>query len=66
MVKTENVIGVDARLLSRVLTEGYGPGAWHGADIKAAIAEVPPELVQLNKRVVHRQMDVSGLIGKSA
>jgi hypothetical protein len=40
MVKTEPAIGVDARLLSRILTEGYGPGAWHGADIKAAIADV--------------------------
>ena len=43
MVKTEHAIGVDARLLSRILTEGYGPGAWHGADIKAAIADVSPE-----------------------
>ena len=25
---------------NRILTEGYGPGAWHGADIKAAIADV--------------------------
>jgi hypothetical protein len=29
---------------SRVLTEGYGPGAWHGADLKAAIADVDPAL----------------------
>jgi len=43
MVKTENAIGVDTRLLSRILTEGYGPGAWHGADIKAAIADVSAE-----------------------
>lgn len=28
--------------LNRILTEGYGPGAWHGADIKAAIAGVSP------------------------
>jgi hypothetical protein len=27
---------------SRVLNEGYGPGAWHGPDLKAAIADVPP------------------------
>src|SRR5688572_29519304 len=27
-------------LLGRTLAEGYGPGAWHGADFKAAIAEV--------------------------
>ena len=28
---------------SRVLSEGYGPGAWHGADLKAALADVTPE-----------------------
>ena len=27
---------------SRVLSEGWGPGAWHGADLKAAIADVTP------------------------
>jgi hypothetical protein len=27
---------------SRVLNEGYGPGAWHGADLKAALADVAP------------------------
>jgi len=43
MAKTEQAIGVDTRLLSRILTEGYGPGAWHGADIKAAIAGVSTE-----------------------
>lgn len=26
--------------LNRILTEGYGPGAWHGADMKAAVAGV--------------------------
>ncbi|AMY09138.1 DinB superfamily protein [Luteitalea pratensis] len=25
---------------SRVLREGYGPGAWHGADMKAALGDV--------------------------
>ena len=29
--------------LSRILHEGYGPGAWHGPDLKAALAEVTPE-----------------------
>src|SRR5262245_17877117 len=24
----------------RILREGYGPGAWHGADLKAALADV--------------------------
>jgi len=28
----------------RILEEGYGPGAWHGADLKAALADVSPEL----------------------
>ena len=28
--------------LTRVLDEGYGPGAWHGADMKAAITDVAP------------------------
>jgi hypothetical protein len=32
------------KLETRVLREGYGPGAWHGADLKAALADVAPEL----------------------
>ena len=28
----------------RVLNEGYGPGAWHGADLKAALADVTAAL----------------------
>jgi hypothetical protein len=31
-------------LEARVLREGYGPGAWHGPDLKAALADVTPEL----------------------
>jgi hypothetical protein len=27
---------------SRILQEGYGPGAWHGPDLKAALADVTP------------------------
>ena len=27
---------------ARVLAEGYGPGAWHGADLKAAIDGITP------------------------
>ena len=30
--------GLDTRLLK----EGYGPGAWHGPDLKAALADIPP------------------------
>jgi DinB superfamily len=29
---------------TRVLQEGYGPGAWHGADLKAALADITPSL----------------------
>jgi DinB superfamily len=39
-MNTSAVIGIE----SRVLNEGYGPGAWHGADLKAAIADVTPPL----------------------
>jgi hypothetical protein len=31
-------------LALRVLKEGYGPGAWHGPDMKAAVGDVTPEL----------------------
>lgn len=34
----------EAGLLTRVLDEGYGPGAWHGPDLQAALADVSPEL----------------------
>jgi hypothetical protein len=34
----------EARLLTRVLDEGYGAGAWHGPDLKAALADVSPGL----------------------
>lgn len=40
----EAVTAIDNRLLNRVLDEGYGPGAWHGADLKAALADVSPAL----------------------
>jgi DinB superfamily len=29
--------------LSRLLDEGYGPGAWHGNDMRAAVADVAAE-----------------------
>ena len=34
----------ETRFLTRLLDEGYGPGAWHGADLKAALADLSPEL----------------------
>ena len=33
---------LDPRVLARLLEEGYGPGAWHGADLRAALADVSP------------------------
>lgn len=42
--KTATPNGLDARVLSRVLEEGYGPGAWHGPDLKAALDDVTPDL----------------------
>jgi hypothetical protein len=30
--------------LTKILTEGYGPGAWHGPDMKAALTDVSNEL----------------------
>jgi hypothetical protein len=42
--KTATPNGLDGRVLSRVLEEGYGPGAWHGPDLKAAVSDVTPDL----------------------
>ena len=42
--KTAIPKGLDARVLARVLEEGYGPGAWHGSDMRAALVDVTPEL----------------------
>jgi DinB family protein len=33
----------DPALFSRILDEGYGPGAWHGPDMKTALADVSAE-----------------------
>lgn len=42
--KTTIPNGLDSRVLARIIEEGYGPGAWHGADLKAALGDVSPEL----------------------
>jgi DinB superfamily len=44
IAKTEIPTHLDVRVHARVLEEGYGPGAWHGADLRAAFADVTPEL----------------------
>jgi hypothetical protein len=43
-VKTTNQGRTDEPLFSRIIEEGYGPGAWHGPNLKMALAEVTPEL----------------------
>lgn len=42
--KTEIPNHLDVSVYARLLEEGYGPGAWHGADLRAALADVTPEL----------------------
>jgi hypothetical protein len=36
--------GLTASVLARTLEEGYGPGAWHGPDLRAALQDVDGEL----------------------
>jgi hypothetical protein len=43
-IKTATPSGLDSNVLARVIEEGYGPGAWHGPDLKAALSDVTPEL----------------------
>jgi len=42
--KTTIPNGLDPRVMARVIEEGYGPQAWHGPDLKAALAGVTPDL----------------------
>ena len=42
--KTAISNGLDSRVMARIVEEGYGPGAWHGSDLKAALADVPAKL----------------------
>jgi hypothetical protein len=40
--KTPTPTGVPVSTFARILDEGYGPGAWYGADLRSAIADVTP------------------------
>jgi enoyl-CoA hydratase len=62
MVTGDSISGVDA------VREGWANRAFPADELDAAVLEVaqriatiPPELTQLNKRVVHRQMDYMGM-----
>jgi hypothetical protein len=41
--KEKATVGGRTGTLERILREGYGPGAWHGPDLKAAVADLPAE-----------------------
>jgi hypothetical protein len=41
---TTEQVAIPGRISARVLDEGYGPGAWHGNDLKAALADVTLDL----------------------
>ncbi len=36
------VSGLDPSIAARIIEEGYGPGAWHGPDLKAALTDLSP------------------------
>jgi len=40
LTKTPTPTGLPAGTFNRVLDEGYGPGAWYGSDLRAAIGDV--------------------------
>jgi hypothetical protein len=42
IAKTSIPEQLDSRVFARLLEEGYGPGAWHGADLRQAISDVAP------------------------
>lgn len=41
--KTPTPAGLPAATFKRILDEGYGPGAWYGSDLRAALADVKPK-----------------------
>ncbi|HEV8498276.1 MAG TPA: DinB family protein [Gemmatimonadaceae bacterium] len=42
--KTTIATPLDPTVNLRILEEGFGPGAWHGADLRAALADVSPHV----------------------
>jgi hypothetical protein len=40
--KTPSPTGLPVQTFARILDEGYGPGAWYGSDLRAAIVDVTP------------------------
>jgi hypothetical protein len=42
LTKTPTPTGLPDGTLNRILDEGYGPGAWYGSDLRAALGDVTP------------------------
>ena len=40
LTKSPTPTGLPAGTFNRILDEGYGPGAWYGSDLRAAVGEV--------------------------
>ena len=40
LTKTPTKTGLPPATLNRILDEGYGPGAWYGSDLRAAVGDV--------------------------
>ena len=64
---------VDPAVASRIIEEGFGPGAWHGADLRAAISDVTttdalwrpaPGRHNIAEVVVHHAATVRSVIGQ--
>ena len=71
--KTATASGPDMRVLARVVKEGYGPGAWHGPDLKAALTDVSPKVAfwrpgpgrhNIAEIVLHHAYFVRSVIGQ--
>jgi enoyl-CoA hydratase len=62
MITGDSISGAEAARLGWA-NQAYPPGELDEAVLAVAerVAKVPPEIVQLNKRTVHRAMDVMGL-----
>jgi hypothetical protein len=41
--KTTITTPLDPAVTARILEEGYGSGAWHGADMRAALTDIAPQ-----------------------
>ena len=71
--KTPSPAALDPAVFARLLDEGYGPGAWHGNDLRAALADVSPEAAfwrpapdrhNIAEVALHHAFVVRGVIAK--